>query len=174
MGSSGIFLRAPSFSRLSPLPSRVAARDYRANINDLRKGEYCAMPDHPLTVPEILAAATLATPRTRSILARCRQRNALLRLRAVVRMIAILRRSNARRNQTVLHEPIQYDVGFGLTTGPHETCSSLPRRSTGRRQASKLHDAAFGSSWSTAVRHQTIVQLRPWSSAVDNLVTVMP
>ena len=51
------------------------------------------MPGYQLTPSEILAAATLATPRTGRILAVMRQGGRLLALRALVRCIAVLRRA---------------------------------------------------------------------------------
>ena len=57
------------------------------------------MADHPITATEVLAAVVHATPGTRAVLARVRCKRTLMRLRTIVRMIAVLRRHDTRRNQ---------------------------------------------------------------------------
>ena len=91
-GPSWEFLRLPSFSRLSPLSADAATAIIPpAFISLVQRSR--ALPGYQLTPSEILAAATLATPRTGRILAVMRQGGRLLALRALVRCIAVLRRA---------------------------------------------------------------------------------
>ncbi len=167
-GISGSCLRPPGFSRLSPLPSGVSAGDHRASFNGPPKGDCCVMTGHVLTVPEISAAITVATPRTRTMLARFRQRSSLLRLRALVRMIAILRRSDGGRIQTQHNMPIHLDIGFAPTAVSHARFSPMPRSLTGRLHASQLRNVATASIWWTTDRCQAVLQASFRPTALDD------
>ena len=172
MGISGNSLLLPRFSRLSPLLCGRSARDHRASTHGSNKGDFCIMPGHPINVPEIFAAATVATPRTRSILSRCRQRSSLLCLRIVVRMIAILRRSDGGPSPTPLPASIQHDIGVSQMILPHRrfSCPSL----TGRRHASQLRNASIASICWRTDRCQTVLQSSFFSMAFDDTAAVMP
>ena len=174
MGISCNSLRLPRFSPLSPLPSRGPARDHRASFNGPPNGDCCVMPSLPLTVPEIFAAATVATPRTRSILARCRQRRSLLLLRAVMRMITILRRSNRGRSSLLLHAAVHPDIGIPLTALARGRFSRTPRSSADRLHANHFCNVAITSDGWTVRQRRTEVPSRPLSAAFDDAAAVMP
>jgi hypothetical protein len=131
------------------------------------------MADYPLTVPEILTAATMATPRTRSVLARARQRSSLLCLRALVRMIAILRRRDAGQCRKHLSQALRQVIGPKQKWFVHTRSSRPLRSSLNGLRTSHFIDGEFAPIWRTVARLQLPSQSTRRPAAIDDTIVVM-